>query len=130
MPSYQLRAPELSGHDYSYNSDLWGVGIIAFKLMTQKDLFKRGQSFKYWKINLTEKDVDISFNFLDFVHQTVMEDHKLRTDPKKLLNHAFILYKPKLYQMTVKDFLMYGYMRNYINQNLLRRLIINGNLRF
>ena len=59
-----------------------------------------------------------------------MFDQEQRSDVDTLKNHSFIRIKPKPDQMNVRDYLLFGYMKDYIDQASIRKIIINGNLRF
>ena len=75
------RAPEMTQGGYDQTADLWGLGLIAYKLWTKKDMFtqavKKG-SKSSWQIELED---DLSLSLLTFIYQTVDFRTKYRVTP-------------------------------------------------
>ena len=50
----RMRAPELGSSKHSFKSDVWGLGLIAYKMMTRRDIFEH-QNLQFWKIPINNK---------------------------------------------------------------------------
>ena len=56
---HYMRAPELSSNNYDKRADLWGLGLIAYGLMTRKDMFAYG-NLNFWKIQIDDENLNFS----------------------------------------------------------------------
>ena len=59
-----------------------------------------------------------------------MKDSSERATIEQLQKHAFIDKKPKSDAVSVREFLIYGFMKNSITPKELKVVLINGNLRY
>ena len=73
---------------------------------------------------------DYSFNFLDFIHWVTMKQVKSRATIEQLKKHPFIDNKPQADAISVREFLIYGFMKNSITPEELKEVLVNGNLRY
>lgn len=99
-------APEVivnNNGGHSYKADIWSLGCCCYEMFTGKPPLQskyppmralrliskcqKNQDF----IKLIElNELDISWEFKDFLHQCFIEDPKLRASASKLLKHKFI----------------------------------------
>ena len=122
---YGARAPEFDKHGQKvdYKSDVFGIGCIAYRLLTGKDMFKNNDNKKEeWKINVCG-NIKFSFNLLDFIHSVTLKNPEKRAKVDKLLSsHPFINHKPENLA-SVKDFLAFGYMKGSVKEKNLKEII-------
>ena len=90
-------APEIvTGCLYNYKVDVWSVGTLLFHLLTGAYPFK-GRNIAELKDNLAKggykipRDVNISFECLDFLNCCLRFDSSKRKDFSFLFNHPFLL---------------------------------------
>ena len=50
MPQYALSAPDTASTEYDSKADIWGVGLIAYFLLTNNNLFKNSQTPEEYRI--------------------------------------------------------------------------------
>jgi len=91
-------SPErISGQEYSYESDIWSVGLSIMALAMGR--FPLNSSSGYWGLlhKLRDEpspelpsDMDFSDDFRDFLRQCLIKDPKKRPSAKTLLAHRFV----------------------------------------
>ena len=65
---------------------------------------------------------------LDFLLQVMQLDPTLRSDIATLKSHNFIREKPKADELSVSDFIVYGYMKKFIPKKDIRKIVRDGEL--
>ena len=129
MPPYQkamLRSPESKSNKYNYKADLWGLGIIACRLMTRKENFTH-QNYSFWKLPINDLNVKISMEFIDFIANIITKKDEFRQSTRNLLTHPFITQKK---QVDMRKYLIYAHMHGLLDVKLFTRVCVNGYLRF
>ena len=73
-------APEALRERFDHRVDVWGVGIIAYMLLTKQLIFKTNSQHAngIWEIST---EIPYSIEFLRFVNETVLYDPSIRPFP-------------------------------------------------
>jgi len=91
-------------------------------LLTGQHMFKQGGVSQDWRIDLKE-DFTFSFDFLEFINNIIIQEPKERADLVQLKKCAFISSKPDEKDFCVRDFLIYGYLKKFIDEQMLQSVI-------
>jgi serine/threonine protein kinase len=101
--TYTYMSPErIVGGKYSYNSDIWSLGLTVMTVAIGKFPFQKEAEGGYWALlqALREKEIEsmnefmgedvFSDEFEDFVKLCLVKDPKERLEAKDLLKHPFV----------------------------------------
>lgn len=89
-------SPErVSGLDYSFNADIWGVGILAFECCQGKGPYASKSAFELLDAIVDGESPslppdDFSAEFCEFVALCLTKEHTARPDSIALAGHVFI----------------------------------------
>jgi serine/threonine protein kinase len=95
-------APEvISNQQYNQKADVWSLGTLLFQMLTGEYPFF-GKDLEELKENVKQgvyripKDIQISFECLDFLNSCLKFESSQRKSWDELLQHPFLLTKSKL----------------------------------
>lgn len=82
----EYASPEIKNcQEYSYNTDVWSLGVIVFASIAGKLPIFRGNTLTY------PDDINISATARDFLDYCLKFDYKIRPNFQQLILHEFLL---------------------------------------
>jgi calcium-dependent protein kinase len=125
-------APEMLNGAYSYETDIWSIGVILYVMMTGKQPFQgKDQEQVFEKISKGVYDVKLlekqkySNELKDLIKKMLILERSRRISLQAALEHPWIkLYEEKKDNTDTVDEGILESLRSFVNSNLLQKEIL------